>query len=504
MNAEERLKPYLDEIASLKDDEIVQYLKGKRTSEDFALLVHYCCDIVLDNIQLSYYNYTIESIKEAPIFKIYCDIVSLSKESDAPYFHAVAAFFTGKREKTLKLVKTALPKLIEENPNFDDFTLAVCFIGPFKGAFPGFWNFIRESLSKYPVKEGVLELCDAVPLIYTSDSYDQILEALNKVLEMNPDGTVAREFMAYIYYQQGMWGNALALFEQIENDASVFLPGDIYFWMGWCYGKLKETASEIEYYEKAAEINPAGVFLMNNLGYAYYRAKQYQKALKAFQECMDNGWELKYAVNNYVRTLLAMKRYKDAKEFVKNPPSKVSKSLLEKVKKAGNTNAPVKEDEIVILPEIHEELPGDTGVENKEIELGVKKQQFTSEKLLEEELVLRMNAGMEVFGRHLKLYRRKGIYGQQYILSNGKRPDLLAEDAEGNLYVIELKKDSGYSDAYSQITEYLDWFDKNWKDKVKDIHGIICLNNPSQELLDRVHENNRVRVFEYQISYTER
>lgn len=89
-------------------------------------------------------------------------------------------------------------------------------------------------------------------------------------------------------------------------------------------------------------------------------------------------------------------------------------------------------------------------------------------------------------------------------MSNGRRPDLLAEDSEGNLYVIELKKDSGYDDAYEQTVDYLKWFDENWSDKVKGIYGIICLNNPTKALLDKVHSNNRIRVFEYQISYTER
>ena len=51
------------------------------------------------------------------------------------------------------------------------------------------------------------------------------------------------------------------------------------------------------------------------------------------------------------------------------------------------------------------------------------------------------------FGLKLKMYKRKGLYGRQFIIPVG-RLDLLCEDDEGNLYVIELKKDSGYDDAY--------------------------------------------------------
>ena len=82
--------------------------------------------------------------------------------------------------------------------------------------------------------------------------------------------------------------------------------------------------------------------------------------------------------------------------------------------------------------------------------------------------------------------------------------DLLCEDKAGNLYIIELKKDSGYDDAYRQIAEYLDWFEKSEKFKDKKVYGIICLNSPTQALIDKVHADNRMKLFEYQISYTER
>jgi len=81
------------------------------------------------------------------------------------------------------------------------------------------------------------------------------------------------------------------------------------------------------------------------------------------------------------------------------------------------------------------------------IDLGPKRQRFSSERLLEEELTARIEAGIEVFGLQLKMYRREGKYGRQFIIPIG-RLDLLCEDEEGNLYIIELKKDSGYDDAF--------------------------------------------------------
>lgn len=108
-----------------------------------------------------------------------------------------------------------------------------------------------------------------------------------------------------------------------------------------------------------------------------------------------------------------------------------------------------------------------------------------------------------VFGLKLKMYKRKGEYERQYIIPIG-RLDLLCEDCEGNLYIIELKKDSGYDDAYKQTADYLDWFEKSEKFKGKKIYGIICLNSPTEELIKKVHSDHRIKLFEYQISYIER
>ena len=41
------------------------------------------------------------------------------------------------------------------------------------------------------------------------------------------------------------------------------------------------------------------------------------------------------------------------------------------------------------------------------------------------------------------------------------------------------------------------------KFKGKKVYGIICLNNPTKELILRVHNDKRMRLFEYRISYTE-
>ena len=168
------------------------------------------------------------------------------------------------------------------------------------------------------------------------------------------------------------------------------------------------------------------------------------------------------------------------------------------MKKLDNHNAGLKKCDVEVEPDID----GDASAEKVTIDVGIKRQQFSNEKLLEDELTARIESGMPVFGLNLKVYKCKGEYGRQYNIPVG-RLDLLCEDTAGNLYVVELKKDRGYDDAYEQTAQYLEWFEKSEKFKGKKVYGIICLNNPTKEIITRVHNDKRMRLFEYQISYTE-
>jgi len=78
----------------------------------------------------------------------------------------------------------------------------------------------------------------------------------------------------------------------------------------------------------------------------------------------------------------------------------------------------------------------------------------------------------------------------------------LCVDEQDNFYIIELKKDSGYDDAYKQIKNYVDYFEKN-RAQGKKVFGILCLNSPTEKLLQDVRQDKRIRLFEYKISYNE-
>ena len=103
------------------------------------------------------------------------------------------------------------------------------------------------------------------------------------------------------------------------------------------------------------------------------------------------------------------------------------------MKKLDNHNARLKKCDVAVESDIDDT----DSAEKVSIDIGIKRQQFSNEKLLENELTARIESDMSVFGMNLKEYKRKGEYGRQYIIPVG-RLDLLCEDNQGNLYVVEL------------------------------------------------------------------
>lgn len=435
---------------------------------------------------------------------------------------------------------------------------------PFQNAPDEIWNFIMDEVNSMHCEEGIPEFCKALSLYYRSRDNDVIIEGLLAFMRKFPNYRAPNELLGYTYYNMAMWNNAIACFERVQQEY-YFFHEDIYWMLAWSNGKIKNYADEEKYYRMSYQLAPDIPFTLNNLGYSLYKQKKYLEAKELFGQCLYANKDLPYAANNYVRVLIALGRNADAKKFVNSKKFKIAKAIQERVKRLDDHNVrlnkkdlSVKSDTIiesdsdtVDLFEItssedeikccqqyinnrlsengakcqqplkkrqleskikHQRFSNEGSLEGeikhsqplneRQLEATAKHLQFSKEKLLEEELTARIESGMQVFGKYLKVYKRKGEYGRQYNIPVG-RLDLLCEDANGNLYVVELKKDSGYDDVYEQITQYLAWFEQSEKFKGKKVYGIICLNHPTQELLSKVHADKRIRIFEYQISYIE-
>ena len=458
------------------------------------------------NDYLDYYckGYFEYGKKSCQIDKEACQIISGTVKTfsqESTFWFCVYYYFNDdKKNLEICLDKFFLEvKDFYEQNSIDEGVFVEDFLDIYKNAYPGFWSRMSERFKKCKCIEAS-NLCNLFEDFYHKCKTDEEKETvLLDYIRENPNTVLAKEFLGFIYGNMKLWYNAISIFEQVSGKSCFYYFEDICFQLAWCYGKVREYSPEEENYRKCLKENPHYPNALNNLGYCLYRQRNLDEAEKIFLQCIEENRDLPYSVNNLVRTYLQTGQIEKAKKFIETKNYKISKDLINRTKNYSEKN----------ISGCEEPYSEDEGIaENKKFVVNdeVKREQFSSEKILEDEIVARLESGKKIFGLNLKVYRRKGdYYGRQYPYNDGKnnyRLDILCEDERENLYIIELKKDSGYDDAYKQIKNYVDYFEKN-RAKGKEVFGILCLNSPTEKLLQDVRQDKRIRLFEYKISYNE-
>ena len=368
----------------------------------------------------------------------------------------------------------------------------------FKQGFKEMWNDIGKIVRSLNAEPGLESACYAIESFYYSSQLEPTIDAFTKVLVENDKIHLAKELIGFTYYSMHMWENAIAYFEQAleidPNDAS-FTEEELCFYLGWSYGRIKDFKSAETYYKRLLDLDPTAPSALNNLGYCLFKQKKYAEAKSVFEQCIAKNNDLRMAVNNKFRLLIEIGEYNEAKKFAEDNNNIISKDLLNRSMQVRKGKSKPEK----FIDTSTDDVQMAQAPKGISIEKGM---QFSSEKILEDELTHRIERGDICFGVPLSVYKQKGKYGRQYIMPVG-RVDILASDAEENLYVIELKKDSGYGDVYNQVNRYVMWIEKNIQKPGKKVYGIIVVNNPSDELVLQVRSNPQLRLYDYSIMYRE-
>lgn len=410
-------------------------------------------------------------------------------------------FFSGRNDKLIEEMKKQFANASVFDDEFTENEAVAYWInvfGFYKNAFHGFWKALAEGY------ESIGDKISAELSLFAEELYERI-EANKNVIEYvlefkssHPTYKFLDEILARLYWGNGLWYNAISYYESVYDSSMVFAPADISFDLAWAYGKVREYKEEEACYRDCLAEQNNYWYALNNLGYCLMRQKKYEEAEEIFLQCIAEERDLPQSANNLVEVYLKQGKNKEAHDFADSGKYKISKTILKKL-----AEKPYKNESVCKIETITE--ISDDNMAQSISRSSFKAEQFSNEKILEDEIMARLEAGNEIFGMSLKVYRKKGdYYGRQYICNDGKmRLDILCEDSKGNFVIIELKKDSGYDDPYQQITDYISWFDKNMTPKGKKTYGIICLNSPSEELKKKVRSNELVKLFEYKISYNE-
>lgn len=429
--------------------------------------------------------------------------------TDSDYLMAYSAFIHGDFTTCAERMKVNSNSIEELDGENSEIEIISSFIVPFKNAPEVIVDTVNQILIKEKTDPNLIEIYNIIQKYYRLSSKEDQINLLQAAAMKYPDSIAINDYLSFTYYLNKNWGNSVACFERMYDIHSViYLEYDIDAMMGDCYWHLKEYKKACECYERALSYIPDAANVLNILGYCYYQDKNYDAALDCFVQCIEEKRDLPYAANNYLRTLLAIGDLEKAKLFIDNPPCHIAKEMVERYEKKLNKTSSHSPSQVNSQESAGDEEEDQENFDfaTEEDQLAVLKNaksemQFSNEKLLEDELESRIVQGKTVFGKKLKIFRRPGAYGRQYIIPIG-RLDLLAEDDNGNLYVIELKKDSGYDDPYIQTSDYVNWFEEHLPEGIENVYGIICLNSPSKKCIEDVKNDSRIDLYEYAITYT--
>ncbi|MDD3079395.1 MAG: tetratricopeptide repeat protein [Paludibacter sp.] len=249
-------------------------------------------------------------------FDVYNSV--LKSDPDNPYVYVSLSDYynkTGSPEKANEAIVKALKldqldvdqkidilgqyvqKLIQDTVKLDEteslFKLLVDKY-PMEEQVHGYYALFLQYRKRYAEAESELETMlninsknektwlQLIQLKITNQNYSGLLDVTNRAIDAMPDKVQWYFYKGIALFQLGKLEEALKTNRQaiaLTTGNQQALKSDIYAQIGDIYYKLTERDSAYTAYDKALEINPANIYVMNN--YAYYLSEQNTDLKKA-------------------------------------------------------------------------------------------------------------------------------------------------------------------------------------------------------------------------------
>lgn len=120
--------------------------------------------------------------------------------------------------------------------------------------------------------------------------------------------------------------------------------------------------------------------------------------------------------------------------------------------------------------------------------------------LLEKDLQNYLAKNLECIEPGLRLYENEDLKVIEADAGNGRRIDILAQDASGSIVVIELKVSRGYDRVVGQLLRYMNWVRLELADPGQKVRGIIVCRTMSEDIRLACASIKDVELFEYKLS----
>ncbi|MBC8526913.1 MAG: tetratricopeptide repeat protein [Candidatus Cloacimonetes bacterium] len=158
-------------------------------------------------------------------------------------------------------------------------------------------------------------------------NYNMAVVAYNKALKIKPDMYSALGNLGIVYSKTGRYDMAIKAYKYLlKKDPKQ--PDKAYHNLAELYEKKGEINKAIEYYDKLSKSAPFAFYAYNKLGFLYLKKKEWEMAIKAFQNALKNKYTMKISYEGMLKRDL--QRYSENPEISKEIQIQIEKGLTKK------------------------------------------------------------------------------------------------------------------------------------------------------------------------------
>jgi Tfp pilus assembly protein PilF len=175
---------------------------------------------------------------------------------------------------------------------------------------------LLEAEKLYP-KDHILQ--NYLGLAYMAkNSPDLAIEHYRKALKLKSDYAPAKNNLGAVYLEQENWDAAIAVYQELTGDLLYATPHYPLSNLGYAYYKKKQYKRSEKYYRQALKLEPTHPPALRGLGRTYVAMGRGAEAVAALSLVIERYPEFAGAHYDLARAYMLLREYRKAKEAYRN------------------------------------------------------------------------------------------------------------------------------------------------------------------------------------------
>jgi len=151
---------------------------------------------------------------------------------------------------------------------------------------------------------------------------DMKLKEADKLLAQNPSSPVGLFMLGEVYFEEEAWDKAMKAYEPlsdmlVKRAVPKIDSFTVHFRFGYSAMKLSMTDQAHRGLSLARELNTGNFEVNHNLGIIEFERKNYEKAIRLFQQALSQNVENPSVLRHMGHALFRMKKPKEAMNFIR-------------------------------------------------------------------------------------------------------------------------------------------------------------------------------------------